>query len=84
MGKIDMTVHDKAIRLCEGGIVEIKENWFALIRFPKYFDDISCYECYLDSLCHKEHADICGECEVITQRRCSLRLVTNRRTLRGR
>lgn len=73
-----MTVHDKAIRLCEGGIVEIEGNWFGLIRLSEYFDDIACVECNLDSICHKEHADVCGECEIITQRRCCLRLVTKR------
>ena len=69
-----MTVHDKAIRLLEGGIVEIEADWFRLIKLPDYYDDISCMECKLDSICHVEHAEVCEECEVISQRKCCLHL----------
>lgn len=77
--RLIMTVHDKAIRLCEGGIVEIEGNWFRLIRFPDYFDDNPCMECELDSICRLEHTDICGECEAISGRRCCLQLVNKGR-----
>ena len=48
--RLIMMVHDKAIRLCEGGIVEIEGNWFRLRRFPDYYDDNPCMECELDSI----------------------------------
>lgn len=73
-----MTVHDKAIRLLEGGIVEIDGDWFRLIRFPDYYDGITCMECDLDSICREEHEDICAECEAISGKECCLRLAQKR------
>ena len=67
-----MTVHDKAIRLLEGGIVEIDANWFRLRRFPDYFDDNPCMECNLDSACREEHVAVCEECDAISGRVCCL------------
>lgn len=69
-----MTIHEKAIRLVEGGIVEIEADWFRLRKLPDYYEGISCLECDLDSICHDEHADVCEECEVISNRRCYLQL----------
>lgn len=68
------TVHDKAIRLLEGGIVEIEANWFRVKRFPDYYDGDTCWECSLDSICQLEHTDICVECELISNRKCMLEL----------
>lgn len=70
-----MTEHDKAIRLLEGGIVEIDANWFRVKRLPDYSGDNPCMECELDSICRMEHTDICGECEAISKQRCMLELV---------
>lgn len=69
-----MTTHDKAIRLLEGGIVEIDANWFRVRLFPDYFDDDTCMECDLDSICNFEHVDVCSECETISHRKCCLEL----------
>lgn len=66
------TVHDKAIRLLEGGVVEIEGNWFKLIRFPDDFDGITCMECELGSICQSEHEDVCGECDIISGGKCYL------------
>lgn len=71
-------IHEKAIRLLEGGIVEIDGNWFCLFRFPDNYDGNCCMECELDSICRMEHTDICGECEAISNRRCCLKLVATR------
>lgn len=76
---MEMTVHEKAIRLLEGGIVNIMGNWFRLRRFPDYYDDNPCVECELDSICRMEHTDVCGECEAISHRKCCLQLVCKRR-----
>ena len=70
-----MTVHDKAIRLLEGGVVNIDGNWFRLKKFPDWYDDNPCVECELDSICRMEHTDVCGECEAISHRKCCLHLV---------
>lgn len=72
----DKTIHDKAIRLLEGGIVEIDSDWFRLRRLPDYYEDIACNECNLDSICKTEHADVCAECESIIHRKCCLRLAS--------
>lgn len=69
-----ITEHDKAIRLLEGGIVEIDANWFRLKRFPDDYDGIPCEECTLDSICRMEHTDICAECEARSNVRCCLQL----------
>lgn len=69
-----MTIHDKAIRLLEGGAAEIDGLWFRLVRFPEYYDGNPCEECTLDSICRFEHVDVCAECEKISRRRCCLRL----------
>lgn len=69
-----ISVHDKAIRLLEGGIVEIQGDWFSLIQLPEDFDDVPCIECELDSICRIEIADVCSECDAISNRNCILRL----------
>lgn len=72
------SVHEKAIRLVEGGAVEIDCNWFRLIRFPEEYDGNPCMDCELDSICRMEHTDICEECEAITYRKCCLQLASNK------
>lgn len=69
-----MNIHDKAIRLIEGGVVDIDSNWFRLKIFPDYYDDNSCMECNLDSICRYQHVEVCAECEAITRRKCCLLL----------
>lgn len=72
-----MTVHDKAIRLLEGGVVEIEANWFRLRRLPDDKFVYPCLECKLDSICKQEHVEVCEECDAITGGKCCLRLVSN-------
>ena len=74
-----MKVHDKAIRLAEGGVVNIDGNWFRLIRYLEYYNDNPCMECDLDSICRMEHTDVCRECEDILHRKCRLKLATGRK-----
>lgn len=74
-----MTVHEKAIRLVEGGIVEIDGNWFRLLKFPDGYNDETCMECELDSICRMKHVDVCGECEAISRRKCCLQLAQKKR-----
>lgn len=76
---MSMTIHDKAIRLAEGGIVEIDSNWFRLIRYPEYYEGDPCFECDLDSICRMDHTDICAECECILRRKCRLELASKGR-----
>lgn len=69
-----MNIHDDAIRLLEGGVVKIDGNWFRVKKFTADYDDNTCMECDLDSLCGMHHTDICAECEVISKRKCCLEL----------
>ena len=73
------TEHNKAIRLLEGGIVEIEANWFRVKRFPDDYDGIPCEECELDSICRLEHTYVCAECEAISNKRCCLQLASESR-----
>lgn len=81
VNKLNMykTIHDKAIRLAEGGIVDIDSNWFRLIRYPEDYDGDSCMECDLDSICRMEHTDVCRECEAILHRKCNLELANRKK-----
>lgn len=72
-----MTAHDKAIRLLEGGVVEIEANWFGLTRLSDDRGIDSCLECKLDSICKQEHVEVCEECDAISRGTCCLRLISN-------
>lgn len=75
--RLNMTIHDKAIRLLEGGIVDIEGNWFWLMRLSDDvydYDDCPCVECNLDSICREEHKEVCSECDTISGGKCCLRL----------
>lgn len=74
-----MTVHDKAIRLLEGGIVQIEGKRFRVKRFPDYYDGITCFDCSLQSICRQEHLNICAECEAISNRDCCLEIANKGR-----
>lgn len=67
-----MTVHDKAIRLIEGGIVEVSGMNVTLGHEPYIFDP--CFVCDMDCLCHKGNdiCELCEECDSITREDCFL------------
>ena len=71
-------LHEKAIRLVEGGHEQAEGLWVRLIKVPYVFDP--CFVCDMDSLCHKgnEICDLCEECEKITSEDCYLKLVNKR------
>ena len=70
------SVHEKAIRLLEGGIVEVDGHSVKLVNVPDMFD--TCNSCEMDSLCHTgtEMCDVCIECVEISKKNCILELVT--------
>lgn len=65
-------IHEKAIRLVEGGIVEVDGICVILHREPYIFDP--CYVCDMDYLCHKgsEICSVCEECDRLTRNDCIL------------
>lgn len=75
--KQELSIHDKAIRLLEGGIVDVdghavKYGGRGLLFRP-------CYKCKMDCLCHNgtEMAAVCAECDSITGHDCYLCLVVS-------
>ena len=66
------SVHEKAIRMIEGGIIDIEGHAVRLIREPYIFDPCLC--CEMDSLCHidSEMCNVCKECDFITGDDCFL------------
>ena len=71
------SIHEKAIRLLEGGIVEVDGHSVKLVNVPDKFD--TCYECEMDCLCHigTDMYDVCIECIMISKKNCLLELVTS-------
>ena len=65
MKKKKLTVHDKAIRLAEGGFVEIDGHVVAAKLTPD--DLLSCDICKMDCICHAEMAEVCEEIGFIKQ-----------------
>ena len=70
------SIHEKAIRLIEGGIIEVSGLCVRIGHSPNIFDP--CYVCEMDCLCHKGNpiCDLCEECESITRDNCFLILVS--------
>lgn len=59
-----MSLHDMAVRLCEGGIVECSGHFLRAIDVALELHP--CYLCSMDSACNQEICDLCFECDEIT------------------
>lgn len=70
--KMKKSVHEKAIRLVEGGIVVVDGHSVKLVKYNEIFDP--CYCCEMDCLCHmgNEMCEVCTECGSITNMSCFL------------
>lgn len=76
MGKksqYEMSLHEKALRLIEGGIVACNDLPVRVIDVVG--EDNSCYYCEMGSACHDEMVHLCLECDLITHTRHYLELV---------
>lgn len=71
------SIHEKAIRLLEGGIVEVDGHSVRVSKLPYELD--ACVECEMDCLCHfgTDIHLVCRECDMISQDNCILVLVTS-------
>ena len=71
-----LSVHEKAIRLVEGGIVNVDGHSVKLVNVPDMFD--TCNSCEMDCLCHigTDMYYVCIECVGISKKNCILELVT--------
>ena len=72
MSESAKTIHEKAIRLIEGGVVEISGMSVIMRHEPYIFDP--CYGCDMDCLCHKGNdiCNLCEECDTILGEDCYL------------
>lgn len=59
------TLHAKAVRLAEGGIVEINGHFVRAIDVVREVNP--CDLCEMDSACHAEMAELCEEVDEYTQ-----------------
>ena len=77
----EQTIHEKAIRLIEGGLVNVDGHCVKMKQVERNWD--SCTICNMDCLCHRdtEMFLVCNECELITLKGCYLELVTNDKEL---
>ena len=57
MDKKEKELHDKAIRLLEGGIVKVDGLVVRAVKVPEGFDP--CNECNMDCLCKGDIARLC-------------------------
>lgn len=54
-------IHAKAVRLCEGGVVEFKGHF---IRAQRVRDEFNiCMECEMDSICDSDLNTLCAMCD---------------------
>ena len=63
-----LSLHDLAIRLCEGQRVEICGLVLRAVDFNGDYSDVCCY-CEMDSICtnYDDISNLCAECDNITR-----------------
>ena len=69
------SIHSKAIRLLEGGVVEV-QGLSVVVRAEKWLCD-PCFVCEMDSICHfgSDMCNVCHECDIISMKDCFLVLI---------
>lgn len=77
--KDKQSIHEKAIRLIEGGIVDVDGHSVRLVNVPDM--PYTCNSCEMDCICHNETemCDVCIKCVEISKKNCILELVTSSR-----
>lgn len=60
-----MSLHDMAVRLCEGGIVKCSGHYIKAKDVGK--EEHPCWLCSMDSACNQEMCDLCFECDELTR-----------------
>ena len=58
---MEKSLHELAVRLCEGGGVWFQGHFIRAIEVPDEIDE--CMICPCDSECHEEMAALCRECD---------------------
>ena len=73
--KEEMSLHDKAVRLSEGGVVW--HNGHELRARIYEGTEYSCWQCTLDCICHGDIADLCAEVDEYDGKKHFLELTCN-------
>lgn len=73
------SIHEKAIRLREGGVVEVDGHFVRAVKVGFVYN--TCELCEMDCLCHfgTEMLDVCKECDSINGDYYYLKLVNKKR-----
>lgn len=59
--KKEASLHDLAVRLCEGGAVWFEGHSLKAVKVTG--EEFPCYLCDLDSICNVRINDLCAECD---------------------
>lgn len=72
MNEENSTLHEKAMVLVKGGIVEISGLRVKMRHEQDVFNP--CFRCDMDPICHSGNdiSELCQECDLITGEDCSL------------
>lgn len=73
------TLHDLAVRLAEGGIVEIAGHFVRAVNIPDA--ENPCIHCEMDSACRAEMSDLCAELDALTQSNNLLKFAYKKRVV---
>lgn len=58
------SLHDLAVRLCEGGVIDY--GGYALKAEDVGHEENPCYLCSMDCVCNMAMSDLCAECDAVT------------------
>ena len=62
-------LHEKAVRLCEGGTVEVNGHFVKAVVVNGI--GVECDVCEMDSICRMDMVDLCCECDAY-DRKCHI------------
>lgn len=62
-----MSLHDMAVRLCEGGVVEFNSLFLKAMVVPYEMNE--CDVCRMDCLCHDAIINLCSACNDYDRRK---------------
>lgn len=65
MKKQTYSLHDLAVRLCEGGTIDF--GGYALKAKDVGQEENPCYLCEMDCVCDMQLTDLCAECDGLTR-----------------
>ena len=74
--KKQMSLHDMAVRLCEGSVVEFNSLFLKATTVP--YEVNACDACRMDCLCHDAIINLCSACDDYDRRKHLLYLANEK------